>query len=422
MKHTQKILAGALAVALAAPMGAMATNGYFAHGYGQKSKGMGGAGVAYAQDTIAAATNPAGMVYVGNRVDIGLEIFRPSRSSEIVHANGGVAQSLDGDGTTIFAIPEFGYNTMLANNMSFGVTVVGNGGMNTDYKTQVNLFGTTPAGVDLAQMFILPTWAYKINDKNAVGASLILAYQRFEATGLQNFDQVGMTNYVGSVTNVGYDDSTGFGLRIGWTGKINDKLTLGATYASKTKMSEFDKYKGLFAEQGDFDIPANYAIGLAYEVSPKLTVAFDIERILYGDVRAIANNLTDPPPPNLGADNGAGFGWDDMTAFKLGFVYNYRSDLVLRAGFNHGSQPIPESQTFFNILAPGVVEDHLTLGATWTLKNKSELTVHYMHAFEKKLKGSADSVPAEYTGTGTDGQANLKMYQDSVGMAYSWKF
>ena len=39
-----------------------ATNGYFGHGYSTKEKGLAGAGVAYSQDSLAAATNPAGMV------------------------------------------------------------------------------------------------------------------------------------------------------------------------------------------------------------------------------------------------------------------------------------------------------------------------------------------------------------------------
>jgi len=41
--------------------------------------------------------------------------------------------------------------------------------------------------------------------------------------------------------------------------------------------------------------------------------------------------------------------------------------LIVRAGYSHGKQPIPTNETQFNVLAPGVIEDHVTLGATWTL-------------------------------------------------------
>ena len=46
-------------IAIAAASGsAFATNGYFAHGYGMKAKGMAGVGNALPQDGLAAATNP----------------------------------------------------------------------------------------------------------------------------------------------------------------------------------------------------------------------------------------------------------------------------------------------------------------------------------------------------------------------------
>ncbi len=60
-------------------------------------------------------------------------------------------------------------------------------------------------------------------------------------------------------------------------------------------MGKFDKYKGLFAEQGSFDIPSKYGVGIAVKAMPETTVAFDIERINYADVPAVNNPLIFPP-------------------------------------------------------------------------------------------------------------------------------
>ena len=70
-----KLALGVAALTAFSPMTALATNGYFSHGYGTISKGMAGAGTALSQDSIAAATNPAGMAFVGNRIDGGFEVF-----------------------------------------------------------------------------------------------------------------------------------------------------------------------------------------------------------------------------------------------------------------------------------------------------------------------------------------------------------
>lgn len=53
----KRLIACAVTAALTIPMTAMATNGYFSHGYGTKNKGLAGGGVALSQDAMAAATN-----------------------------------------------------------------------------------------------------------------------------------------------------------------------------------------------------------------------------------------------------------------------------------------------------------------------------------------------------------------------------
>jgi long-chain fatty acid transport protein len=290
--------------------------------------------------------------------------------------------------------------------------------MNTTYET--NPFGAIggvgEAGVDLMQLFIAPTVAWK-SGNHSFGISLNLAYQRFEANGLQPF--IAASSSGGNVTNQGYDDSTGWGVRVGWTGQVTPTVMLGATYQSKTSMSKFDKYRGLFANQGEFDIPENYGAGIAWKASPALTVAGDVVRINYGDIPAVGNpaDCLFAGACALGSTNGPGFGWQNTTVYKLGVTYELNPKVTLRGGYVTLKQPIPSSQTFFNILAPGVVEDHLTLGATWKTAGNGELTVMYMHAFEKKVNG-AGSIPGAYG----SGEANLKMSQDSLGIAYGWKY
>jgi long-chain fatty acid transport protein len=420
----RKIVAALAIAGIAVP--AFATNGYFSHGFGIKAKGMAGVGIALPQDALAAATNPAGMVMVGDRIDFGIDWFKPVRGADISGNGFGLDNSYNGNGDSSFLIPEFGYNKMLGWDMSVGVSVYGNGGMNTRYNTNPFASGpftgatTNAGGVNLEQLFIAPTFAMKVTKNNALGVSLVFAQQRFGATGLQAFTNPGFTTNPGNVTDRGNDTTTGWGVRVGWTGQVSDSVTLGATYASKIK-GKFDNYSGLFADSGEFDIPENYGIGIAVKATPQLTLAADVQEINYSKVKAIANpldfNCFLTGACRLGASNGPGFGWRDMTVYKLGLSYEYSKDLTLRGGFSTNRQPIPASQTFFNILAPGVVENHLTLGATWTLANKNEVTVGYMHAFKKTVNGSGSISP--FLG---GGEVSLHMYEDSLGLAYGIKY
>jgi long-chain fatty acid transport protein len=419
-----KILVSLFAAGIVATPLAHATNGYFPLAFGAKNEAMGGASIALPLDSIAAANNPAGMVMVGDRIDFQLTWFKPDRSAEIANSGGLPNGTYDGNGRSNFFIPDFGYNKMIKPDMSVGVSVFGNGGMNTQYSN--NPFGGFPGGggnlgINLSQLFVAPTWAMKINPTNSVGVAVNLAYQMFSATGLGAFDNANFSTSPGSVTDNGTDTSTGYGLRVGWTGEITPDVTLGATYQTKTKMSKFDMYKGLFAEQGGFDIPSKYGIGIAFKAKPETTVAFDIERINYSDVPSVSNPFTDLPVTaggtgtSFGASDGPGFGWQNINVYKLGVSHAYNSNFTARAGYDHCDQPIPNSQTLLNIVAPGVVQDHLTLGGTWTLADKSEITVAYVHAFKKTVNGSG-SIPS---GLGL-GESNLTMSEDSIGIAYGW--
>lgn len=395
---------------------AYATNGYFSHGYGMKAKGMGGAATAMSDDAFGGANNPASMAFVGNRLDLGVDLFSPRR--EASHAgSAGLDGSADSD-SKYFLIPEFGYNHMYTPDLALGVTVYGNGGMNTNYSGgQINcgggpanlLCGSGKLGVDLMQLIVAPTAAYKLAPNHSIGISPLIGYQRFKAEGLQAFS--GMSSDSTNLTNRGYDDSFGYGVRIGYMGKLSPTVTIGAAYASKMKFDEFSKYKGLFAEQGGFDIPENYNLGVAWDATPLVKLALDYQRINYASVNSIANPSNNAFP--LGTDNGPGFGWQDINVWKLGVEYKYSQQMTLRAGYNHGDNPIQARDAMFNILAPGVVKDHMTLGFTYTLASGNELTMAYMHAFKNDVTGP--------DGLGAGGTDKIQMYQNSLGIQYSWK-
>lgn len=415
----KKTLLAAAAAGLLAPLAAHATLGYFAHGYGLKAKGMGGVGIALPQDALAPATNPAGNAWIGTRFDGELEWFRPMREAEIVGNGAGRTGTYDASGRKDFFIPGLGYNRMVTQNLALGIAMFGNGGMNTTFNN--NPFGGAfgggaKGGVDYMQLFIAPTIAYKLNPNHSIGATLNIVYHQFGAQGLEGFQ--GFSVAPGNVTNRGRDDASGANLRVGWTGRITPAVTLGATYQTKTHMSKLGKYSGLFRNGGELDVPENYGIGIAVDATPKLKIAADILQINYSKMGSVGTpaDCFFAGTCFLGASNGPGFGWRDATAYKFGASYAWSQSLTLRAGYATTKQPIPASQTFLNILFPAVVQDHVTLGATLQT-GATEITVGYMHALKKTVSG-AGSIPVGFGG----GNANLRMYQDSLGVGLGYKF
>ena len=406
---------------------ASATNGYFSHGYGMKAKGRGGTSMAMTSDSFGGANNPATMVMAGNRLDAGLDLFSPERKASRTGLGPGLDGSVD-SGRTLFAIPEFGYNRMVRDNLAFGVSVFGNGGLNTDYAGgQFNcgrgaaniLCGSGSLGVDLTQLIIAPTASYAFTPNQSIGIAPQIAFQRFSAKGLQGFAGTpGLSSQPASVTNAGPENSHGLGIRIGYFARISPSFAIGAAYASKINMSRFSRYAGLFAQAGKFDIPENFSLGVAWTPTAPLTFALDYQRIIYTGVQSVSNPSL--LPAQLGTNGGPGFGWRDINVLKLGVEYASSDRWTWRAGINHGDNPIRATDVTFNILAPGVVSDHLTLGVTHTTPSGGELTVSYMHALSNSVQGA--SILPVFMGGAPAGTERISMYQNSIGIAYGRKF
>ncbi len=418
--HMRVFVMGLVFVALTFhPLPARATNGYFSHGFGTASKGMAGAGVALPLDSMAPATNPAAIVFVDPGWDIGVGLFSPDREYNVAGQPSGfpgtfgLAPGTVRSGSRLFPIPHGGVVWKSGAKGAFGLALYGNGGMNTSYDAPT--FGVAPAGVDLSQMFLAPTYAIQFGERHAVGVTGLIGYQRFEARGLQAFGAFSMNS--SALTDRDHSQSFGVGVRLGYIGRLTKHLSVGASYQSKVWMSEFSKYEGLFAGQGDFDVPSNWVVGVALMPTEAVDIVVDVQQVRYSEVDAVGNrmlpNMMQAP---LGAATGAGFGWDDMTTVKLGLQIRGHGGVTWRGGYSYGNQPIPESEVLFNILAPGVMEQHATFGLSKELVPGKSIGFSVMHALRSRVEGPN---PLEVPGLQ---RIELQMKQWEFEVGYSVKF
>lgn len=86
--------------------------------------------------------------------------------------------------------------------------------------------------------------------------------------------------------------------------------------------------------------------------------------------------------------------------------------MTWRLGYSHGDQPIPTSELVFNILAPAVIEDHVTFGFTRQTGKDSEFNFAVMHALENSVSGNPTGEQA----------IELKMNQWQVEASWGWTF
>jgi long-chain fatty acid transport protein len=439
-----------------------ATNGYFMHGTGTKNKSMAGSGLAMPEDAISVANNPAAALANTGKYDLAISVFSPNRnyqtSDSQANGNGGAFTIGPNDlksNNEYYFIPNMAGSWKIDDESAWAAAFYGKGGMNTSWNGGTATFdpdgpgpaavmtlpgtyggglfgGSGAAGVDLSQAFLDLVYAHSAGEHFTWGVSLVAVAQLFAARGVgtfaaytESFAASGGTAFPDSLSNNGHDQSYGVGGKAGIQWNMSDNVSFAASYETKIGMSKLDEYSDLFAGHGNFDIPADLKVGLTFRPNPGLALNFDIENIWYSDVVSVGNlfsKLFSCPTANplgtalencLGGSNGAGFGWQDMTVYKIGAQWGSGDDWTWRAGYSHGDQPIPDSEVMFNILAPGVIEDHATFGFSRKLTAGDEFSVAFMWAFNKKVSGVSPLDPTQ--------TVSFDMDEWEIEFSYGWR-
>ena len=420
IKTSNAALAAMVACTLMATP-ALATEGYFQPGYSAIQKSLAGSGVANPEDAMALAVNPAGLTEVGQQLEVGLSLFSPSRQYTAT-GPGFVAPGTVKSGWDNFLIPGLAYSQPIDAQSAWGVAMFANGGMNTNYAAGITnpacgggggVFCAGKAGVNLSQMFISAGYAWK-SDNWSIGIAPIFALQMFNANGLGAFSAYSSSPT--KLTNNGISYSTGGGVRAGVLVSLSPTARLGIAASTPMWMSKFGKYKGLFAGRGGFDVPANVTAGLAWDADPDWTVMADYKHIFYASVDLVGDSSRIQLP--FGANNGPGFGWHDVDVISIGAEWRATPDWTLRAGYAHNNNPIGSKDVTLNILAPGVVTDHITAGLSRKVDQNSSLDLSVLYA----PKASVSGIEVSPLGPNPGRTIELSMHQWDFTLGYRYQF
>ena len=161
-------------VAFSAPAGA--TNGMRLTGFGPVQNSMGGVGVGATLDSASVLSNPAGLVDLGPRVDLGGQYFKPNVEysgvesplppgfTGAVIAQPGVQFDTRRGGSPIPAVSGI---VRLGPDLAFGIGAFGVSGMGVDYASNLYQGGTPGAGVTTTSYLlarVAPSISWRAND------------------------------------------------------------------------------------------------------------------------------------------------------------------------------------------------------------------------------------------------------------------
>ena len=356
---------------------ASATLGVFEHGNGINSMGMGGVTYSYATETTTLGANPAHALSLGDRWDFGTDVFWANAEGRYKgNALGPDGEVFNSDGRSWYSIPQGGLSMRLNNDWAWGITIL-NAGLGPDYHgNPYRRFGgaSNRATLYLASSSIVNALAYRLTDNFHVGASLNVGYQQLSVQGLQFLDNAQSSVSPGHVTNQGLDGVFTFSAGLGVKWQITPWLTAGAAYKSKNYNAQHDEYRGLVARGGKLELPAIYGGGFTIKPFQKLVVVLEAQRLTYNSEAAFKNGLDKFPGNLLGSNDGPGFGFNDLNAYKLGIEFAATPKLTLRTGFLWGTGLLTKDDTFFGFMGPLTHRETYTAGATYLWRDKWEFS------------------------------------------------
>ncbi|MCE5316060.1 MAG: hypothetical protein LLG04_01680 [Parachlamydia sp.] len=380
-----------------------------------KALGMGNAAVAYPQDSLSTAYNPALAVYLGNRGDFWISSnFSPydARISQNRFSGGDLHASGRRTWTPSAAI---GSISRVCSNVSVGFIFYNRFCQKTHFNKHSELLGTTSFGRGYEQYCGSAIAAISL-DSHQLGLSLDILAGRHKVSGLQSLDHRRFTESPGRFTNRGYDWNYGLGLTIGWHWMVTPEFEIGVSFRPETKMSRFHRYKGFIPEHGVFHNPQKALAGFAWRMLPCTTLAFDVEYIWVRRLRA-EKNPGDHMTHKWGSKHGPALGLNNDLILHVGLDYALTPEIVLRTGYIYEREIQNKCQAFWDMLYCSPIQHYLTLGATYAWKDCIEFDIFYQHGFERSIKGP-HAVPTLLGGGEARMRRSLDRFGVGVGIAF----
>ncbi|HSB32913.1 MAG TPA: outer membrane protein transport protein, partial [Nitrospirota bacterium] len=289
----------------------------------------------------------------------------------------------------------------------------------------------------------------------SVSGSMITAFGGFVQQGVINPNNPvnwGRFDFSDDSAFSGAAKGTGFAGKLGGVYKVNDAVSVGLAYHSKTNLGDLEA-KGATVSfnanvdtglsQGqpatgqyvaatiplkgniqvkDFQWPQTVGAGVAYHATPELMLVFDYKWINWADVmKNFKLTFTaDATQPGLAQgfastvlDATLVQNWKDQHVFEIGAGYKFTPEFTGRIGFNYANNPIPDE--FMNPLFPAIEKSHITVGGGYMISKASSVDASFTYAPEVKSTTQVQTPSGPVPVTVAHSQTNAQVM-------YSYRF
>ena len=394
--------------------------GYRVSIQGQKALAMGHTGVAVINSSELVFFNPAGLVYLENKLNIsagGSGIF--SNVSYQNETTGAFAETDSSVGTPLYLYASYQATDWLA----FGLGVYTPFGSEVTYEDDwagshlVN-------NIELSAIYIQPTVSVKVSDHLSFGGGPIYV------TGSVNFNRNlnrTLTDIDGNRSEVTIDASgvNSWGWVVSTMFSPTEDFRIGASYRSEIKLdaedgeADFENIPNSpltpFADttfDATLPLPAELTVGLSYEFCDKWLFAFDFNRAFWDVYESLDIDFADENIP----DSFNRRNYKNASTYRFGLQYEATKTFTLRAGYYFDESPVQDG--FFAPETPRNDSNGYTAGLTYNLGERFQIDASFLYLRFKEVDASYDYYSENGINVPFGGKYKSNAFAPGLGVTY----
>lgn len=367
--------------------------GYRVSLQGQRALAMGHTGVAVVNNAELAFFNPAGLVYLEDKINVAVGVS--AVFSDVVWQNsefGEMARTDSPVGTPFYAYFSYKLNEKL----SLGLAAY------TPYGSAVE-WPTDWAGshlvnnIELAAIYVQALASYKITDNLSVGGGPIYV------SGSVNFNRNlsrTLTDIEGNRSNVTLDASgvSAFGWSAGAMWSPIDSLRIGVNYRSEILVeaeggdADFENIPNSpltpFSDT-EFDatlpLPAELTVGVSYQLNEKWLFAFDYNRTFWDVYESLDVDFKNQPDER---DSNNPRNYKNSSNYRFGLQYTANEMFTLRGGYYYDGSPLESG--YYAPETPRNSSNNFTAGLSINVNDKLAVDLAFLYSRFDEINESYD--------------------------------
>ncbi|WP_010523406.1 OmpP1/FadL family transporter [Aquimarina agarivorans] len=362
--------------------------GYRVSLQGQRALAMGHTGVGVVDSAELAFFNPAGLVYLENKLNISGGVTLISSTAKYQNSLTGETAETDNSISTPFNLYiSYGINDWLSVALAaytpYGSTV----------EWEKDWAGSDLVNsISLQSIYINPVISVKLNEYFSIGGGPIYA------TGNVNFNR-NLQRAPGGTANrpnieVDAEGVDNWGWVFSTMFRPSEHVAIGATYRSKIDLNAEGgdvTYTNIDLPETQFNatlpLPAELTFGGSVQVSKKLLLAAEFNRTYWSTYKSLDLDFTNPEA----TDSRNTRNYQNSNIYRIGAQYDASEKFIVRAGYYFDETPLQSG--FYAPETPRNDSHGFTTGFSYNVTSKLAIDASFLYLYFSEIDESYDSDP-----------------------------